>query len=106
MNIGEAIRHAYGTSTQADLAAALGVTQGAVSKWVRGDLSPSLEQLAAIEVATGRPRGFILRCAGFVEDVTTVESALLNDPAISDDSRDLLMIAYRGAVERRNSNGH
>lgn len=100
MELHEAIRQAYtGRLRQIDLAERLGVDQTAISRWARGANRPQLEELAAIEEACGRPRGYILRLAGFVDEIVDVESAVAADPRLNDEGRRTVLITYRAVVE-------
>ena len=99
VRLGSAIRRARGTMTQTDLAQALGLDQPKISKWERDKDRPSLEDIQAIEDATGARRGFILISAGCVEEVLTVEDALAVSP-ISDGDRELVLAAYEHALRR------
>ena len=98
MTTGQAIKLAMGPMRQVDLAEALGTDQGTVSTWCTDKVVPSLTQIENIEDATGQPRGFILRAAGYVVDVTDVPSAIEHDPMLSTDSRRLLLAMYREAI--------
>ena len=80
--LGEVIREVRGTLTQDDLADAVGTDQGTVSRWERGNLRPTLDDLRAIEDALGLHHGAIVRRAGYVEDLTSVKAALEADPSI------------------------
>lgn len=101
VNLGEGIRQALGGRlTQEQLADKLGVDQGQVSRWVRDKATPSVTRLFAIEDAAGRPRGFIMRAAGYLTDEPTVEEVLEADPAISDDAREMLKGMYAVAVRQ------
>lgn len=97
INLGKAIRTARGTMTQGDLAQALGTDQPVISKWERGERRPSLEELHAIEQATGRRRGFILITAGCVDDVVTVNDAIDVAP-IKDHAKTYLKSMYEQAL--------
>jgi DNA-binding transcriptional regulator YiaG len=66
--IHEAIRAACAGIDQRDLAKAVGVEQSTISRWIRGVTEPSFEKLMRLEVAAGRPRGFVLRLAGMIDD--------------------------------------
>src|SRR5258708_14751714 len=74
--LGPAMRRARGDMTQVALADAVGVDQPTVSRWERDEQRPSLEQIAAVETAARRRRGFILVSAGSVECAQSVENAL------------------------------
>src|SRR5262245_22748124 len=62
---GKAIRRYRGDRSQADLAAALGVSQAGVSLWESGGVDFTYEQILAIE-ALGLPLGTLGRAAGYV----------------------------------------
>lgn len=79
-------------------AKALGVSQPTVTRWAGGGVRPSLEDLARIEDACGRPRGFILHAAGYVSDVASVEDAVLMDPDLDDAGRAAVLAAYGAAA--------
>lgn len=84
MPLHEAIRTAYaGRARQEDIADKIGINQSQISRWSRGENLPTLEQLAQIEDAAGRPRGFILNAAGLTSPVTTVREAVAMDPNLS-----------------------
>jgi transcriptional regulator with XRE-family HTH domain len=100
-----AIRHTYEQAgvTQVQLAVAVGATQGMVSRWARGEVMPDLDTIAEIEQVCGMPRGYILRLAGYVDEVTDVPSAVRADPALSAVQRDMLVDVYRGFLKRKRS---
>lgn len=52
---------------QDQLAELVGTDQPTISKWERGVVRPSIENLILIEERTGRPRGFIFVAAGLVD---------------------------------------
>lgn len=71
MRIAQALRDLFGERTQATIAeeltaAGLPVDQTKVSRWLRGATEPRLAELAAVEDAVGKPRGWILARAGYV----------------------------------------
>ena len=61
MTLRELIRHRH--KTQTELAAALGVSQAMVSKWVRGDRKPKLE--TALRIAGALDAKIQVTEAGF-----------------------------------------
>lgn len=100
MPLHEAIRTAYaGRARQEDIADKIGINQSQISRWSRGENLPTLEQLAQIEDAAGRPRGFILNAAGLTSPVTTVREAVAMDPNLSDDWRRAILAVYDQALE-------
>lgn len=92
-----AIRLAREQMSQSTLADAIDTDQPSVSRWERGEQRPSLEQIAAIETATGKRPGFILIAAGLV-DTPSVEAAVAADPKLDDVQRPFVLHAYRSAV--------
>lgn len=102
MTIGDAIRIALeGRLKQRELADALGIDQGTVSRWVTGKATPTVEDVVRIEDACNRPRGFVLRAAGYISDGTTVLDAIEADHRLDDDARRILSGAYKAARARR-----
>ena len=100
MSIPDAIRTALRGRTQESVAEAMGVTQPTISKWVRAETTPSFDQLASLEDACGRPRGFVLQLAGYVRCPTDARTALAADPGLDDDGRGILVDLYDIWVER------
>ena len=98
VRLGPAIRQARGDMTQTSLADAIGVDQPTVSRWERDEQRPSLEQLAAVDAATGRRRGFVLIAAGLVDGIASVEAALALDAGLDDEQRRFVLNAYRAGI--------
>lgn len=102
-----AIREAYegrGLS-QAEVARRMGVDQTRISrlslgKW-KPDNGPDPDLLARIEEACERPRGWILRCAGYVpeEQAASVEDAINADRELTEPLRRALLAHYRASIE-------
>lgn len=86
---------------QVQLAELSGIPQQTISRLARGETAPRLPQLAAIESACGRPRGWIVVQAGFGPDVQSVADAVAMDPDLDDDGREAVLLAYEAAVEFR-----
>lgn len=98
--LGAAIAAAIGgVITQTALAEIVGVTQPTISRWVNGSILPTLDDLTAIEQASGRPRGWILHAAGYIEDVLTVPEAIDMDAALTDSARRAMHGAYLAAIQ-------
>lgn len=97
----EAIAAAIGDRSQTELADLLGVGQSNISKWMRGVTRPSIDDLARLEETCGRPRGFILTAAGYVQCPETpgVVEAIERDPLVGDDLRKVLLKTYELALE-------
>lgn len=92
-----AFRRAYesaGLSQQA-LSELLGIDQSLISKYARGAVAPPLDFLEQVDVALARPRGHVLRLAGYVDDESTdAIAAIQHDPYITDGQRDALLLLY------------
>lgn len=99
MDLGQAVARALSGHRQVDVAERLGVSQNSISRWKTGDQRPALDQIAALEEACGRPRGFVLRLAGYVDDVVDVETAISADPELDDIGRGVVRSAYRNYLE-------
>lgn len=100
MSLGKALKAARGSMRQGDLAEAIGEVQATISRWESGPPEPPLSAIQAIEKATGKPQGFILRLVGAVGDVPDVPVAIASDDRLDDEGKRLLMLAYRGAVSQ------
>lgn len=99
-----AVRVAAGLSQQ-DLAVALDVAQPRISDWEAGqpDVERALDTLAEIERVCGRPRGHILRRAGYLADgPIDARTALADDPHLDEAARESVLEVYE--VFRRRSN--
>lgn len=99
--LSEALRATYRAAgiTQEDMAAALGVDQPTVSKWVRGMRRPPLDALPVIERLCDVQKGTILRAAGYVDDDPgDVRLALRADKRLDDTTRRIMLRIYEEAV--------
>lgn len=106
MTIGAAMKAARtGRRNQAEVAAALsaagvpGGDQPTVSKWERDEQRPSLEQIAAVEEACGRPRGFVLIAAGFVELPASLIDTIEASNEVSEYWREPLRVFAQSAIQ-------
>lgn len=70
MNMIRRIRRDFLSLSQIELANLLGVSQGTVSKWERGELSPNLKEIAVIRSEI-QARGLAWDDRLFFEDVST-----------------------------------
>jgi transcriptional regulator with XRE-family HTH domain len=100
ISLGDAIRKACDGHPQRQLAAALGVTQSTISKWWRGEVEPVPSQIDALEIACGRPHGFVFRLAGWFGEISSVEQCLAYDATISDEGKEVILAAYRALQTR------
>jgi transcriptional regulator with XRE-family HTH domain len=80
--------------TQADLAAAIGLGQDAVSRLERGERLFTLVTLARVEHALALPFGFFGRAVGLVTRELSVRAALAADDALPLAARDALVALY------------
>lgn len=84
MSIAHALAALFGGDTQTQIAqrltaAGVPVEQTRVSRWLRGVTVPTLDDLAQIEAAYSKPRGWLLATAGLIDvralsDVEAVSS--------------------------------
>lgn len=82
--------------TQTDLAHTLGVDQAMCSRWeTNPHWNPRIDDITAIDDALGQPRGTLLRTAGYLDDTTTTEQAVMADPNLTPDGRDAILILLR-----------
>lgn len=106
--LGGAITVARGRMTQKALAKALfgnESRQSTISRWERGLAErPTLEEINAIEEVTGKPRGWILVRAGYVELPSSTRDAIVADTALDDQHRDIMLAVYDFGVARSSEN--
>jgi transcriptional regulator with XRE-family HTH domain len=98
--VGTAFRTAYQGAglRQEDIAAELGVDQGTVSKWARGLQRIDLDYFPRIDALCRQPTGHVLRLAGYVDFTPDVVAALTADTRLPDIPKQMLIDAYRAAV--------
>lgn len=101
VTLGDAIREVRGPMTQDELARAVGTDQGTVSKWESGRIWPGYDDLPKIEKAAGVPRGTILRRAGYVAEIRTLDDWLEADSTIPRPDLDVIRAAIAAARKRR-----
>lgn len=97
MDLGRAVDKARAKMSQTELGNAIGVSQPVISEIIAGKQNLSVLQMAAIERATGRPPGYILRAAGYLVDLDTA-GAIRSDPNIDDGARRTVLGAYENAL--------
>lgn len=99
VTLGMAVRRARKQSsapTQVTFADALGVDQTTVSKWERGEVALTVEQVRAIEDLCRLPHGQVLAWAGYV--IQTVNFDSIIEAAIEGD---FAYAAAKGAQKKR-----
>lgn len=89
-----AVREGRGV-TQVEVAAKLGVAQTSISAWERDKDRPTLEAIRDFERYIGTEVGTVLRLAGFAPAGGGTEAAILSDPMLSPEDRDLVVGVYR-----------
>jgi transcriptional regulator with XRE-family HTH domain len=94
--VGAAFRRAYETAglRQSDIANALKVDPGTVSKWSRGLQKIELDYFPIIDSLCRLPRGTILRWAGYVEDEVDLRTAIMQAHELDDSGRRMLLSLY------------
>jgi transcriptional regulator with XRE-family HTH domain len=109
--LNQAIREAFtGLGlNQVQLAQRMGVDQTTISRLANGKWGeqggPTPDILARIEEAAGRPRGWILIQAGYVDDVRSTAEAIAVDPDLSDSARQIVSSYYQGVVQSLKDSG-
>lgn len=98
----EAVKRALGDRgmTPSEAARRLGYSQPALSNWVNGKSRPGNEDLQRLEDVLGYPHGYILKLAGFVADVTTIEEAVAMADELDDAGRSTVLGTYHGVTGR------
>jgi transcriptional regulator with XRE-family HTH domain len=96
--VGAAFRQAYEAAglRQIDVAAALDVDPGTVSKWSRGLQRIDLEYFPSIDRMCGRPLGYVLTRAGYVDPAppADVPAAIAADQDLDQEGRGALTMLY------------
>lgn len=97
----DAVRRLYEASglTQAGFAARLGTSQQAVQRWCTSQ-EPKLDDLAHIERSFDLPLGTLLRDAGYVAEVVTVQEAIRAAAGVSLEAKELLIATYEAALRQ------
>lgn len=99
--LGEAIREVRGSMTQDELARAVNTDQGTISKWESGRIWPDFDDLPRIEKAVGVPLGTILRRAGYVAEIKTLDDWLEADSSLARADVDIIKATLAAARKRR-----
>lgn len=97
VKLGAALKAMRGSDPQDVLAGIASVKQPTVSRWERGDSSPTIDQMIAIEDYYERPRGSLLRDAGLIEPIDSTEKVIAADPALTPIWRQAVLVVYRSA---------
>ncbi len=92
--LGAAIKQALGQRQQKEVAAAIGVDGGRLSRWISGEVRPSLEQIRALEQACDVGDGALLYAAGYLAPPKTVLEATAVDLELSEAGRHFVVGAY------------
>ena len=96
--VGVAFRQAYEGAglRQSDIAAALAVDPATISKWSRGLQRIDLEYFPEIDRVCGRPLGYVLTRAGYVDPAppADVPAAIAADPDLDKEGRGALTMLY------------
>lgn len=99
---GEALREARGTMSQAALGELVGVTGSAIGQWEGGAPPADPEAIFGVEVAVGCTPGRLSRHLGYVPVAALksvdIVAALEADRRISDETRRVIVAAYRAAM--------
>jgi|SRR5215471_17798515 len=87
--------------TQAELAKRMGyLNQQIFSRYEAGRLEPTVSTIYQIEEALGVPHGTVLRNAGMIDDVDTVEARILADPKLRPDLAEVVLSTYSACVRQ------
>jgi transcriptional regulator with XRE-family HTH domain len=101
IGLGQAIRAARGTLTQARLGAMLEVPQTTISRWEKGQVALDVIQVLELELALGIEPGSLLVGAGITardRTVKDVAKAILTDPNIDAPLRRDFVTIYQNYV--------
>lgn len=82
------------------LAKKLDVEPGQLTSRWEASREPSLTDIGRIEEALDLPRGYLLRAAGYVDEVISPEEAIANDKRLTPMKRDLVMGALMSMLAR------
>jgi transcriptional regulator with XRE-family HTH domain len=99
VDLAAGIKAALRGHRQKDVADRMGIAQNTVSRWVTGQATPDLNQIAQLETECGRPAGFVLNAPGAIDPVLPVPDAIALDARHSPEARAVLCAAYEAAVE-------
>jgi len=98
-----------GRLSQGDLGLRLGpilnreIPQTTISRWEKGDVDLGVEQVRALEIVLGKPRGALLAAAGYVEFERPLEedirSIIMTDPSLHPSQRQAVLTIYQTFVE-------
>lgn len=87
---------------QSEVSRRTGITQPEVSKLARGARPTPINiwEIQQIEIACGRPPGFILQEIGYLPRERGAREAIMADPDLDEPSRQMLVAAYDAAAGR------
>jgi transcriptional regulator with XRE-family HTH domain len=95
--VGAAFRSAYKAAglRQEDIAAAVGVDQGTISRWASGVQPIPLDYFPKLDDLCSRPHGYLLRLAGYVvDDPGDVLTAIANADDLDETGKRLVSMLY------------
>lgn len=96
--LGAAIEKEIAGRYRKDVAAAVGVPPSTVTRWIQGEVRPSLEQLRLIERYCDLAAGRLLYAAGYLTPAVTVSDAIKTDPKLNETGRFFVAQAYESAL--------
>lgn len=92
--------------TTREIATHFDVADSTITRWEKGKRTPALDQLPDLDALAGKPRGHVLRIAGYVDDpegfVIDVETAVMRDPDLDSGGVAAVMQVY-GVVRKTDS---
>ena len=100
-NLGQAIRSARGSLTQARLGTLLDVPQTTVSRWEKGQVALDVIRIRELEMVLGLESGSLLLAAGITTAkprVKDISQAILTDPNVDPRLRRDLVVLYGNYV--------
>lgn len=96
--LGRALREARGARPQSDIAELVDVEQPTISRWEKGETTPSVEQLIRLEDGLGIARGTLMRAGNLLGEYLSVEECIASDLTLTEDYRSMVLTVYREAV--------
>lgn len=98
-DFGDALKVLLGDRPQQWLANELGVSQSAISQWIKAQTEPLPPRVFEIERVLGVEPGTLSRLLGYRPDdgadTLSVEAAILADPSLTDDQKNRFLGLFR-----------